>query len=134
VTRTRSQIEQHALYTIKRRRTPTPKLFLETKNELQAFMAGVASACHVIFGRPVTQRQAAACLHGEKEYMGGAFIILESLDDDGVVAAMPNGTYELTAPVGISPALVKSHYDGIINTPICHTPPDVRYEVAEDGE
>lgn len=127
-------IEQHAIYTIKRRPTSTPELFLSTKEELRAFIAGVASACHIIFGKPVTERQAAACLFGEKEYTGGAFIVLESLDDDGVLAARPNGTYELTAPIGISPELIKSQYDAIINTPVRYTPPEVRYEVAEDGE
>jgi hypothetical protein len=127
-------IEQHAIYTIKRRRTPTPKLLLKTRSEIAAFIAGIASACHTIFGRPVTERQAAACLFGEKEFMGGAFIVLESLDDDGVLAATPNGTYELTAPIGISPELIKSQYEAIINTPIRYTPPEVRYEVAEDGE
>jgi hypothetical protein len=72
---------------------------------------------------------------GVKDYFGNP---LESLNDDGVLRVAENKdgatTYELTSPVAISPALAKSQYDAIVNTPIRNTRDDVRYEVAEDGE
>jgi hypothetical protein len=128
-------IENQALRYIKTHCAPPPQLFLETRNELHAFFAGVASACQIIFGRPVTHLQAAACVLGVKDYFGNP---LESLNDDGILRVVENKdgatTYELTSPVAISPALAKSQYDAIVNTPIRNTRDDVRYEVAEDGE
>jgi hypothetical protein len=127
-------IENQALRYIQAR-TPGPKLLLRTREEFTAFLAGVASACRIIFGRPVTLFQAKACLLGEKEYLGGAFMALESLHDDGILHLAPheNGTpaYELASPVAISPALLESQYDAIINAPIRNVN-DVRIEGPDD--
>jgi hypothetical protein len=133
VNRTRG-IENQALHYIKTH-TPGPKLLLETRAELHAFFAGVASCAHIVFGHPITERQARACILGEKEYMGGAFIVLESLNDDGVLRVAENKdgatTYELTSPVAISPALLESQYDAVINAPIRNVN-DVRTEGPDD--
>jgi hypothetical protein len=88
---------------------------LETSQEVYAFIAGVAACASIVFGRSVTAYEAQACIAGmsKKDYVGGAELVLEGLDDWGVVYAtgQPNGVtaYPLVRPVGISVKLRETH-------------------------
>jgi hypothetical protein len=88
---------------------------LETSREVYAFIAGVAACASIVFGRAITAREAQACVAGmsEKEYVGGAELVLEGLDDWGVVYAtgQPNGVtaYPFARPVGVSKKLRETH-------------------------
>jgi hypothetical protein len=92
---------------------------LETSLEVYAFIAGVAACASIIFGRAITAREAQACIAGmsEKDYVGGAQLVLEGLDDWGVVYAtgQPNGirAYPFVRPVGVSTELRKTHNHSI---------------------
>ena len=88
---------------------------LKTADEVYAFIAGVAACSSIVFGHAITAHEAQACIAGmsENDYVGGAWLVLEGLDDWGVVEAteQKNGTtaYPLARPVGVSEKLRQTH-------------------------
>jgi hypothetical protein len=88
---------------------------LKTADEVYAFIAGVAACSSVVFGRAITADEAQACIVGmsENDYVGGAWLVLEGLEDWGVVNAtpQPNGltAYPFVRPVGVSAKLRETH-------------------------
>jgi hypothetical protein len=114
---------------------PTVAHELETSQEVYAFIAGVAACASIVFGRSVTAREAQSCVAGmsEKDYMGGAELVLEGLDDWGVVYAtgQPNGVtaYPFVRPVGVSAKLRETHNHSIC-CPGCDDCPNFHRAVA----
>ena len=78
-----------------------PEFSIKSRDELRMFVAGVASAAHIIFGEPVSERQVAACLANCKheQHFGGVFCVLEDLDDMGVLLAHPEEGKPTTYPL-----------------------------------
>jgi hypothetical protein len=103
---------------------------LKTAAEVYAFTAGVAACSSIVFGRAISAREAQACIAGmsDNDYVGGAELVLEGLDDWGVVTAtpQPNGmtTYPLARPVGVAEKLRETHNHSL-RCPGCKDCPNV---------
>lgn len=93
---------------------PLP-LELKTAGRVYAYISALAACSSIVFGHAITAREAQACIASmsEDDYVGGAWLVLEGLDDWGVVKAtvLPNGitAYPLARPVGVAEKLRQTH-------------------------
>jgi hypothetical protein len=101
---------------------------LKAADEMYAFIAGVAACSSIVFGRAITAHEAQACIAGmsEADYVGGARLVLEGLDDWGVVNATerPSGvtTYPFVRPVGVAEKLRETHNHSLTCSGCDHCP------------
>jgi hypothetical protein len=86
----------------------------ESRRDLRMFVAGVASAAHIIFGKPASITQIEACVSGIKNHFGGAFCAAEDLVDSGVLLVPPHDddkpmVYHVDNPVEIKQEFSRNH-------------------------